>query len=888
VDDDGNGYVDDLNGWNFSDGNGVLIPVTTEIGAHGTAVAGLISAVMNNGLGVTGVAPSGRVLSCGVWKNGSFAGDAFAADAIEYAANYAEVINMSWGGTSPQGAVLDAIDYAVTEGRGGLGCVVVGSAGNSLVGDSVIYPARYAWSVAVAESDETDLKNDQSSFGEELSLIAPGGFWTTDNTGAGNGFDTLPNDISPDPDYTSAFGGTSSSAPQAAAVAALILARFPTLSGVEAVLNLINSVDNPLPGMVPNDPYGKSPTMGYGRLNALRANLLGSDSIDDRLEPNDSPSDAAPVSSGHYPWLYLGSNADYYEVDAVAGVPLICSVQYLDDFGSLSFNLIDKDWSLLSASVPDSSGGRTAETSRIVEYTPISTEKIYLEVQSVAGVRMPYILDVQVGKQDDSYEPNQSIAQAARLTPGLGRSYGGLVLNGDSDYYKVSIEANHYLYGLLAFNHDRGDLALQLLHPNQSLITSSDETTYGEQFDPYFVSSGQEGDYSIRIYSTEGDVNQEYALHLASLSTGPITSPGSDDALENNDTIATAAPINEGFYPNLALDIPADDTDIYSFTAPKGKSARITIGWSIPGVDIDIWVYDDVSDPPNAVPIARSTRKSTVLVESVTLPAFNAATPIWAVVYRPNVGTAAHTAYRMALEFVDPPSSDWVGFWRLNEGDPGTPCNSVAIRDWRGPLMSHAPAAYSGLYWVGGPSGLPFPGSDGIALDCSSGGFYYPDDGQFGELDIGNQAFTIWARILPLDNGNIRTIAAFPGVWDFSIGADDRLRATIRSGVLNEVHVGPTVTFGVWQDVAFVWDPLVGQVRLMGTGDEGLVETVSTIGLAFSGTGTFHVGSSTAGAYPLGSIDQLRYYGRTVSLEQLDEFSTYFASTASENWHLYE
>ena len=136
-DDDHNGLVDDVNGWDFADFDNNPNPSVNgscaNADCHGQAVAGVAAAVGNNGIGVSGICPSCRVLPIKIFKSGSFAGDSAVASAIRYAATLADILNNSWG--SPPGSRSAPIESAIADvasaGRGGLGAPVVFASGNS-------------------------------------------------------------------------------------------------------------------------------------------------------------------------------------------------------------------------------------------------------------------------------------------------------------------------------------------------------------------------------------------------------------------------------------------------------------------------------------------------------------------------------------------------------------------------------------------------------------------------------------------------------------------------------------------------------------------------------------------------------------------------------------
>ncbi|MGC8780520.1 MAG: S8 family serine peptidase, partial [Anaerolineae bacterium] len=226
-----------LPGWDFvnsdsdpSDDNG-----------HGTHVAGIIAAAMNNGLGTTGLAPNVSILPVkvlGAAKSGTWANVSLG---IRYAADYgAKVINLSLGGTTPSTALLDAIRYAQSKGA-----LVVAAAGNN--GSSApFYPAYYDEVVAVSATDEYDQYWTISNYGTWVDVAAPGSsiwstYWTTSNPN-GYGF----------------MSGTSMAAPHVSGLAALIWSVNPTLSPAQ-VRDIIQStaVDKGAAGF---DPY-----YGWGR-----------------------------------------------------------------------------------------------------------------------------------------------------------------------------------------------------------------------------------------------------------------------------------------------------------------------------------------------------------------------------------------------------------------------------------------------------------------------------------------------------------------------------------------------------------------------------------------------------------------------------------------------
>ena len=220
IDDDRNGYIDDIRGWDFVSGDND--PMDLGFIGHGTHIAGTIAAERNN-IGITGIAYNAKIMPVRVLPSFGSGSSNNAAAGIRYAAdNGADVINVSFGNdSSPSDVVNDAIQYANNKGS-----VVVMAAGN--LGDiQPAYPARNAnrWGIAAGSIDvrgSMDSTSNRSGFTPLDYLVAPGVeiFSTT----PGNDYELR--------------SGTSFAAPQVAGVAALVLNANPNLtpSQVEYIL----------------------------------------------------------------------------------------------------------------------------------------------------------------------------------------------------------------------------------------------------------------------------------------------------------------------------------------------------------------------------------------------------------------------------------------------------------------------------------------------------------------------------------------------------------------------------------------------------------------------------------------------------------------------------
>ncbi|GEM_PF-3585865 len=176
VDDDGNGFVDDIRGWDFSGNDNS----PNDLNGHGTHVAGIIGAVRNNGIGTTGIAPETKIIPVQVLDSngGGYWPDLLydIIDGIKYAANLgADVISMSLGMpyylfTSTQ---LTDFRNAVGYARG-LGSVVVVAAGNENLNVSTLYPAGFDNVITVGSVNSLNNRSSFSNFGTGLDIMAPG------------------------------------------------------------------------------------------------------------------------------------------------------------------------------------------------------------------------------------------------------------------------------------------------------------------------------------------------------------------------------------------------------------------------------------------------------------------------------------------------------------------------------------------------------------------------------------------------------------------------------------------------------------------------------------------------------------------------------------------
>jgi len=275
VDDDDNGFVDDVRGWDFVTG----VSGTQCVGedaetqdnnpadffGHGTHVAGIVAAITDNAVGVAGLAHGCKVLPvrAGWCATGGYGGVVrmdFCAQAIMYAVqNGARVINCSWNSDSSGGLAV-AADTAIA--RGAILVVSAGNQGSS--SQAANYLSTRGDCFDVAATDSNDVKYTNSSYGTWIDFCAPGKFVLSTyyiNTA------TPPNQH-----WYAWMDGTSMAAPFVCGLSALLVSQNPALTRAD-VRSIIASTCDPIDALNPS--YAGQ--LGAGRINAYRALSLGSE-----------------------------------------------------------------------------------------------------------------------------------------------------------------------------------------------------------------------------------------------------------------------------------------------------------------------------------------------------------------------------------------------------------------------------------------------------------------------------------------------------------------------------------------------------------------------------------------------------------------------------------
>lgn len=246
IDDDGNGYVDDVSGWDVSDNDNNVTNVNNTNLDHGTRSAGVIAAVTNNNKGVASIGFKASILPVKITKdnatarvhNNIFEGLAYAAIMNP------DIINCSCGGSAYTQTGKNTVDFIVSKG------IPLSASAHNYNNTSPIYPAAFHGVISVAATDANDEKASFSNYGSWVKISAPG-----------IGLRSLQKNNR----YVN-YGGTSASAPVVSGLLGLMKSYHPNITKVDLEFCLFNSADN-----IDNLNPSYIGQLGSGRITAEKA-----------------------------------------------------------------------------------------------------------------------------------------------------------------------------------------------------------------------------------------------------------------------------------------------------------------------------------------------------------------------------------------------------------------------------------------------------------------------------------------------------------------------------------------------------------------------------------------------------------------------------------------
>ena len=282
IDDDNNGYIDDINGLDFANND----DDPTDDHGHGTNVTGIIGANSNNNLGYSGVDWNCKLMIGKILDENNSGYYSWWTDGIYYAVdNGAKVINMSVGGSGFSSYMKDAIDYAYNNGVTVVACMMNEN------NNTTFYPAGYQNTIAVGATNPNDERSapffwsttSGSNYGNHIDVVAPGNY-------------IYGLDHQSDTNYNFYWGGTSQAAPLVTGLSSLLLAQDADKTP-DDIRSIIRSTAEDQLGNISEDISGFDIYYGYGRVNAYEALLQSSLSINEITNPKNLSIFPNPVST---------------------------------------------------------------------------------------------------------------------------------------------------------------------------------------------------------------------------------------------------------------------------------------------------------------------------------------------------------------------------------------------------------------------------------------------------------------------------------------------------------------------------------------------------------------------------------------------------------------
>ncbi len=561
-DNDGNGFVDDIHGYDFVNNDGSPM----DDNGHGTHVAGTIGAVGNNAEGVVGVNWSVSIMAL---KFLNANGTGFISNAIK-ALNYATmmkteygvnvvVANNSWGGGGYNSQMYNAIRSAQEAN-----ILFVAAAGNDGSNNDSrnAYPANYDLDnvISVAATDNRDKLASFSNYGATKVHLAAPGVGIRSTTPGGR--------------YAS-YSGTSMAAPHVAGVAALLWSIDPNLSYQEVKNAILNGVDQK------SDLAGKVAT--GGRLNAYNAVMqIYQGPSPDAYESNDS---RAQVD------LQVAGAANSPNLGVLTGTRTLSSLNTHDgtedwfrfemnDTGGAGDHVtinLDSSRGRLDLAVYREDGSLVGQMTGTSDTHTVTLEgeaagTYYVRVTPHNGAENIYSLTIDPGVDlGDAYESNDSKSQVdkhvegAPNSPNLGLIGGNVVIenlntmDGTEDWFRFRIQgkAGKKHFVRIAFTNQMGDLDMVIYDASGTIVGQAQTLKDVETIKLNKLTTGT---YYVRVYGYNGAANPDYSL----IFNVPMPSP--DSAGETLESAAEVKKLKRAIKEYVG---EGDTTDYYRVVLNK-------------------------------------------------------------------------------------------------------------------------------------------------------------------------------------------------------------------------------------------------------------------------------------------------------------------------------
>lgn len=503
---------------------------------HGTNVAGVIAALGNNNAGIAGILWESKIMPIKTMYANGTGSEAVLGEGIRYAVdNGAKIVVLSLGLNKYTPYMSEVVQYAEDHG-----VLLVAAAGNE--GNVVRYPAAYPTVLAVGGVNVDKSVHRLSNYGLELDLVAPMRVFTTK--------------LGSDYEYKE---GTSMAAPQVAAVAALIWAKYPDLQPYE-VRNLLRQTAEKL------ESEHWNPETGYGLLRADRA--LSAEYRPDLHKPNHTMEQATPLPPGKMATAKIESatDASWFTIDAPYHGTLSVQLDKLNDSGgTLRVNVYRADGQEITAADGNlDSGNYRFNIEQGINYVRVSTTGLL----AADGIEYSILPMLEIYK--DSFEDNDHQYTAHKLPLRDQTIKGTFHKESDQDWYVITVNKAGLLRVSVSVDTARIDpvLLIQKKYEEPGRINNNED---GEsEISP--VMEVLPGEYYIRVSNVEDymyPVLGEYTLQIEY--TEKLVDPN-----EPNDRASQATTIG----PNIRYSGVVDgrqDTDWFRFRLNEEQLVELTV-----------------------------------------------------------------------------------------------------------------------------------------------------------------------------------------------------------------------------------------------------------------------------------------------------------------------
>lgn len=512
---------------------------------HGTSVAGVLAAVGNNGIGVSGVLWNANIMPVKALDHNGDGTEQDLGEAILYAIkNNAKIIVLSVGLHRYSPYMLDIVNYAESHG-----VVLVAAVGNDGVKygqkAEIKYPAAYPTVLAVGGVKPNNTADPRSNPGTEIDIVAA---WNVFTTALGGSYHREE--------------GSSMSAPQAAAAAALLWARNPELKPHE-IRTILRQTAKDI-----GEP-GFDRATGYGLLQIDKAlqQTLNLDSF----EPNNNKANATPfpLASQIHAVLEKNGDKDWYRIEAPYDGTL--TIQYEGLISNASavppVRIFHYEGNSLNSITDTKLASRTFDLAVQKGISYIMLE----QSNQATDVNLPYLLTSSFTMKMDAFEKNDRSYEAATLPPVSQTITGNFHQTADRDWFVIHFTQTGTLNLTLSTNTARIDPALAVQPAGQSLQLYDELGQAQTEKSPVITVSP--GKYYIRVHNA---ISAEASPVAGTYTLTIDYTPKYDDPNEPNDKMYESLMINPGS-EYVGVIGKTSDEDWFQYRIKKTSIVSMTV-----------------------------------------------------------------------------------------------------------------------------------------------------------------------------------------------------------------------------------------------------------------------------------------------------------------------